>query len=121
MQDIIDICYPHATDVSSLFSWFLVRDTVHYQYGQTTLNMAHPESMYPVEYPANKARVFTSLACVNLVENWCKEYFRVLSVFFNRQLLVFTEKHILVTFNIYIIFSILDINNCLCLGDINVL
>ena len=31
--------------------------------------------------PANKARVFTSSAHVNLVENWCKEYFRVLSVF----------------------------------------
>ena len=29
------------------------------------------------------ARVFTSSACVNLVENWCKEHF--LSVFFNRK------------------------------------
>ena len=35
-------------------------------------------------FPANKARVFTSSARVNLVENWCKEDFRVLSVFFNR-------------------------------------
>ena len=57
---------------------------------------------------------------VFFVENWCKEYSRVLSVF----LLVFTEKHILVIFNIHIIFfilSILDITNYLCLGDINVL
>ena len=56
--------------------------------------------------------------------NWSKDNFRVLSVFFNRQLLVFTEKHILVIFNIYIMFfiiSILDITNYLCLGDINVL
>ena len=57
-------------------------------------------------HPANKARIFTSSAHVNLVENWCKEYFRVLSVYFSRQLLVFTEKHILVIFNIYIIFSL---------------
>ena len=35
-------------------------------------------------FPANKACVFTSSARVNLVENWCKEDFRVLSVFFNR-------------------------------------
>ena len=75
-------------------------------------------------YPANKAHVFTSSARVNLVENWCKEDFQVLSVFFNRQLLVFTEKHILVIFNIHMIFLIisrLDITNYLCLGDINVL
>ena len=75
-------------------------------------------------FPANKARIFTSSAHVNLVENWCKEYFRVLSVFFNRQILVFTEKHILVIFNIYIIFfiiSILGITNYIYLGDINVL
>ena len=60
--------------------------------------------------------VLTSSALVNLVANWCKEYFRVLSVFFNRQLLVI--------FNICIrcfIISILDIPNYLCLGDINVL
>ena len=43
---------------------------------------------------------------------------------FNRQLLVFAEKHMLVIFNIYILFfiiSILDVTNYLCLGDINVL
>ena len=77
--------------------------------------------VFSENYPANKARVFTSSARVNLVENWCKEH---VSVFFNRQLLFFTEKHILVIFNINIIFfviSILDITNYLCLGDINVL
>ena len=95
----------------------------------TELMWHHLEVSYNFLYPgegnqANKARLFTSSACVNLIENWCKEYFRVLSVFFKRQLLVFTEKHILVIFNIYIIFfiiSILDITNYLCLGDINVL
>ena len=77
-----------------------------------------------LDNPANKACVVISSAHVNLDENWCKEYFQVLLVFFNRQLLVFTEKHILVIFNIYIIhfiISILDITNYLCLGDINVL